>query len=264
VQLNNVAGHTAGASSAAWAASGAAPGPIQELRATQTTRGVVLEWQPAAQPAGIGSSSPDDTVELDRTVQDAASRAASASRSGVLGGLAGPAKEPAETHLRVEATNERTDPGGTIDRTALIGRTYRYTAQRVRTVVLNGQTFEVRSLPSAAVTVTVENVFPPDVPSGLVAVPAFSGSGDAKTPAIDLSWEPDAELHLAGYRIYRSDLGGPADSWQRLGSALLTSPAYRDLRVAAGHRYAYRVTAVSDAGKESAPSGEAEETALAP
>lgn len=259
VQLNNLSGRAAGTSTAVWAPSGVAPEPIQRLRATQTKAGVVLEWLAARASSG----NQRDTIELDRTVLDAPRPVATASRSGVLGGLAGPAKEPAESHLRVEA-DQGTDPGGTIDRTAVIGRSYRYTAQRVRTVVLNGQTFEVRSLPSAAVTVAVEDVFPPDVPTGLVAVPAFSGNGETRAPAIDLSWEPDAEPHLAGYRIYRRDLDGPAGAWQQLDSALLATLAYRDLSVAAGHRYAYRVTAVSDAGKESAPSDEGEETAPAP
>jgi len=39
--------------------------------------------------------------------------------------------------------------------------------------------------------------------------------------------------------------------------------AYRDLSVVAGHRYAYRVTAVSEAGNESGPSGEVVEIAPA-
>jgi fibronectin type 3 domain-containing protein len=84
-------------------------------------------------------------------------------------------------------------------------------------------------------------------------------------PAIDLSWEPDLEPRVAGYRVYRRDLDGDAASvWQQLGSELMPMAAYRDLSVVAGRRYAYRVTAVSEAGNESAPSGVVVETAPVP
>ena len=54
-------------------------------------------------------------------------------------------------------------------------------------------------------------------------------------PAIDLSWEPDLEPRVAGYRVYRRDLDGDAASvWQQLGSELMPMAAYRDLSVVAG------------------------------
>jgi fibronectin type 3 domain-containing protein len=72
------------------------------------------------------------------------------------------------------------------------------------------------------------------------------------------------EPHIAGYRVYRRDLNGNAsDAWVRLGAELVPAAAYRDASVTAGHRYAYRVTAVSGAGNESVPSGEVVETAPA-
>jgi hypothetical protein len=158
--------------------------------------------------------------------------------------------------------------GGAIDHTAAIGHTYSYTAQRVRTVALGGLKLEVRSAPSAAVTVEMRDVFPPDVPSGLVAVPGFTAVRDGaqtQRPAIDLSWQPVMEARVAGYRVYRRDLGGATpEVWTRVGAELVTVPAYRDATVAAGHRYAYRVTAVSEAGNESAPSGEVVEIAPGP
>jgi hypothetical protein len=156
------------------------------------------------------------------------------------------------------------DAGGTIDRSARIGTKYSYTAQRVRRVVAGGQTLEVRSLPSSVATVDVEDVFPPDVPSGLVAVPGVAGGigGEAEKPAIDLSWEPNMEPRIAGYTIARRDLDGAApNAWLRLDAEPLRGTSYRDLNVVAGHRYAYRVTAVNEAGHESAPSGEVVETA---
>ncbi len=166
-----------------------------------------------------------------------------------------------------DAASSLADAGGTVDRTAQIGHSYRYTAQRVRSVELAGQKLEVRSSPSAEVTVEMKDVFPPDAPKGLVTVPGFAGTSNDSTqqPTIDLSWEPDMKPRMAGYRIYRRDLGGEAaKAWIQLDSELVLSAAYRDLSVVAGRRYAYRVTAVSDAGNESTPSEEVIETAAAP
>ena len=73
------------------------------------------------------------------------------------------------------------------------------------------------------------------------------------------------EARLAGYRVYRRELDGTTpEVWRTLGAELVTVPAYRDLSVGAGQRYAYRVTAVSGAGNESGPSAEVMETAPAP
>jgi fibronectin type 3 domain-containing protein len=130
--------------------------------------------------------------------------------------------------------------------------------------VAGGQTLEVRSLPSSVATVDVEDVFPPDVPSGLVAVPGVAGGigGEAERPAIDLSWEPNMEPRIAGYNVARRDLDGAApNAWLQLDAEPVRETSYRDLNVVAGHRYAYRVTAVNEAGHRSAPSGEAVETA---
>jgi hypothetical protein len=130
---------------------------------------------------------------------------------------------------------------------------------------VGGQTLQVRSLPSAEATVAVNNVFPPEPPVALVAVPGFAGEAEAQRPTIDLSWDPDMEPRLAGYRVYRRDLDGAAPAaWKLLGTELVRTASYRDLAVAADKRYAYRVTAVDDAGNESAASGDVMETAPAP
>jgi hypothetical protein len=283
VQLRNAAGRTAGASPAVFAASGPAPQAIQEMRGKATKAGVVLEWRPEAQGTGSREQGTEGTesIELDRTVLQpptantttttASTSPTTTAGSGLerKGGLPGATKEPSESRFR--AGGGLADAGGTVDRTALIGHSYRYTAQRVRSVELGGQTLELHSLPSAVVTVEMKDVFPPDAPAGLVAVSGFvaeiSGAQvgeQAQRPTIDLSWEPSMEPRVAGYRVCRRDLNGDAASvWQRLGSELVPVAAYRDLSVVAGHRYAYRVTAVSEAGNESGPSGEVVEIAPA-
>jgi fibronectin type 3 domain-containing protein len=120
--------------------------------------------------------------------------------------------------------------------------------------------------------VEVRDVFPPDAPLGLVAVPelASTGAGPGVT-SIDLSWDPNPEPRIAGYRVYRRDVESGAsdsnaapDAWHSLSPDLVRVPSYRDSTVAAGKRYAYRVTAVSESGNESAPSAPATETAPAP
>jgi fibronectin type 3 domain-containing protein len=110
----------------------------------------------------------------------------------------------------------------------------------------------------------MKDMFPPEAPIGLVAVPGFASAANNSTqkPTIDLSWEPDMEPRVAGYKVYRHDLDGNAtNEWHQLNSELLPGAAYRDLAVVARRRYDYRVTAVSDLGNESAPSEEVVETA---
>ena len=283
VQLRNAAGRTAGASPAVFAAAGAAPETLGGFRGRAAKAGVVLEWSPEG-------SEPGDTVELERTevgaevgavagAGAAANRAApvkgappAASRPGgrvsnaptSRGGLLDATKQPAEVRLSAGG-DTGADPGGTIDRSAEIGHKYRYTAWRVRTVTVGGQTLELRSAPSEAVTVTPEDIFAPDAPAGLVGAPGLAGEGDGAKAAIDLSWEPNPEPRIAGYRVYRRELDGdgrPVGEWGRVsGAELVTAAAYHDTAVVAGRRYAYRVTAVSEAGLESPPGNEVTEGA---
>jgi hypothetical protein len=248
VQLLNAAGRTAGPSAAVYAAAGVAPAAFAGFAGETTSAGVELRWQRQAEP-GAGA------VELDRTLLDPAAGAAAESK----GGLPGAPKQA--TEIRMNAGNtDSPDAGGTVDRTVEVGHRYRYTAQRVQTVTVGGQTLQLRSTPSAALTFSVRDQFPPATPEGLVAVPGF-GDGQPRQPAIDLSWEPvmdqDLKPKVAGYKVYRrEDAGG---EWRLLGQ--VTAAAYRDAAVVAGKQYAYRVTAVSTAGNESTASREAAETA---
>jgi hypothetical protein len=267
VQLRNAAGRTAGASLPVFAASGPSLQPVEDLRVTATKAGAVLEWKELEARDREGGTNGVEGIELDRTTLEPSAGENAGSGLQRNSALPGAPKQPSEAHLRVEMA-EGLDSGGTIDRSVQIDHTYRYIVQRTRTAVVDGLTLEVRSIPSAAVTVPMRDVFPPESPAGLVAVPGMAGEGQAQTPAIDLaidlSWEPNMEPRIAGYRVYRRDLDGAApDAWVRLGSELVPAAAYRDASVVAGRRYAYRVTAVSDAGVESGPSREAVETAPA-
>jgi hypothetical protein len=246
-----------------YAASGPSPAPLEEFSGHASKTGPALEWKPLAVSVRSGALSivlERTTVEQPKPVVAKPAAGASAGQSQ-LSNLLGAPKEPTVESLRAAGTSAGSgaggtaDPGGTIDRTAELGQTYRYTAQRVLTVVVGGQTLEVRSAPSSPVTVAMTDVFPPEAPTGLLAVPSFAGEAGGEAAAIDLSWQPNMEPRIAGYRVYRRDLAGEG-AWILLTAKAEPEAAYRDRSVAAGARYAYRVTAVSGAGVESVPSAE--------
>jgi hypothetical protein len=248
VQIFNPSERSAGPSPQAFAATGIAPPSIAQLRATATRDGAMIEWLPSSQTSS--------QVELDRTLTgpSAAPKKPAKSSPGKAPTLNFTPSQPTEVHLQTA------DAGGTLDRTAHNGETYTYTAQRVRSVQIDGHALELRSHPSSPATLLLIDTFPPKSPTGLVTVPEDAGPN----PSIDLSWEPDTENDLAGYIVYRQELAQPQDSAVRLTPTPVVGPAFRDLTATLGHRYAYRVTAIDTAGNESAPSAAVQETLKEP
>jgi fibronectin type 3 domain-containing protein len=96
------------------------------------------------------------------------------------------------------------------------------------------------SVPSAPVSLTPRDVFPPPVPTGLTVVNA-AGS-------VDLLWNASSGSDLAGYNVYRSTEGGP---FQRINKQGVPTPIFHDATVQPGHAYEYAVTAVDLSGNES-------------
>jgi hypothetical protein len=274
VQIFNVNGHSAGLSPEAFAAAGAAPPPIEQLRATPVRDGAMLQWQPTSTSAPVELErlpvGPDGVV-LEPPQHKAAPRSSSkptlkkppATRpkpapASAPKPLQTTSTTPAEVKLRTP--NQPADAGGTVDHTAQMGETYQYTAQRVRSVSLGNHTLELRSPVSTPVMVAMRDTFPPQTPSGLEAVP---GGATAADRSIDLSWTPDSDADLAGYFVYRQEVDSNdvvTGTVTRLNTTPVVGPAYRDQTALAGHRYAYRVTAVDTAGNESAPSADLQET----
>ncbi len=272
VQLFNSHGRSAGLSPEAFAASGAAPPSVDQLHATPTPDGAMLQWQQKDTAA---------VVELDRLPVDsngvvaepAPPKSTSKSPKSTAKKSTIPRKSaqvsapkpvqkasPAPTEVKLRTPAQATAAGGTIDRTALKDDTYRYTAQRVRSVSLGRHQLELRSVPSSPVTVLMHNLFPPHAPTGLEAIP---GGATAADRAIDLSWTPNTDTELAGYIVYRQEIdskGVVAATATRLNATPVVGPAYRDQTATTGRRYAYHVTAVDTAGNESAASDSVQET----
>lgn len=256
VEILNAAGRSAGRSAETFAASGAAPPPVEGLVATPVRRGVRLTWR--QQPAAA-------SIDLDRVEAGVATPAGAAKVQARKHSALSPPASSAETHLSAGSPGEP-DAGGTIDRSVQKGVTYSYIAQRVQSANVETHTVTVRSDPSTLVTVKVLDTFPPEPPVGLEAAP-----GGAETPSIDLSWQlsrqlswqPEGEVDLAGYNVYRADVHPDRSSpgpWRRLNSATVAIPAFEDTSVSAGVRYAYRITAVDIDHNESAPGNEVQET----
>ncbi|HEY1580547.1 MAG TPA: hypothetical protein VGF82_26085 [Terracidiphilus sp.] len=236
VELRNRKGRSAGLSNPATVLAGAAPARIEELKAEVGKEGAVLSWT----GGGEGSA-----VRLERKLLTTAPKK---SERGLMAAM----PEPAIQNFIVETAGQ----ARAIDKTIRFGEKYEYRAQQVASVIVNGETLELDGAFSAPIEVDVKDVFPPAVPTGLVAVGTSGENGGA--PAIDLSWQPNTEPDLAGYVVYRHEEGGP---WVRVsGATAVVEPAYHDTQVQPGHAYEYAVSAVDKGGHESARSAGARET----
>jgi hypothetical protein len=133
-------------------------------------------------------------------------------------------------------------------------KTYEYHATVVTLIsAADGTEQRVEGDDTPSVKIVAHDVFPPAVPTGLQAV--FSGPG--QKPFIDLVWSPNTETDLAGYNVYRHELGSPDT---KLNSEPVKSPAFRDAQILAGHQYEYSVTATDVRGNESSHSQAATES----
>lgn len=252
VELKNHAGQDAGPSNMVYLASGDAPTAIEDLAAHASAEGVVLSWKPQA-----GETTVRIHRELDEpkpahegktaTKSKTSTSEASTSRASTPDMTAG---VPAPDHQLLEFTGA--DQGHVLDRDAALDHTYTYEVDRVTHLTLSGHEIEIVSGPSTPLTLNARDTFPPAVPGGLQAV------GDADAGAIDLSWSPDNEADVAGYRVYRRDAASSA-SPVRISTQDPVAPSFRDPSPQPGHRYAYSVSAVDHDGNESARSAEVEE-----
>jgi hypothetical protein len=107
---------------------------------------------------------------------------------------------------------------------------------------------------SSPACVTILDTFAPATPQGLAIV--------ASEGAMNLIWEPNAELDLGGYVVLRAE--APDDTLQPLTTTPIGEARYRDADVTPGQRYVYAVVAVDNrfpVPNVSAPSESAGEVA---
>jgi hypothetical protein len=102
------------------------------------------------------------------------------------------------------------------------------------------------SLGSPTQRATPEKTTPPPPVLNVLAVPTDEG--------VALRWEPSPVPDLAGYRIYRRQMGEA--QYRRLNTELVNKPYFVDSQVKRGVTYYYYVTAVDDTPRanESLPS----------
>ena len=241
VELRNHRGNTAGPSNPVWSASGPAPAQAKSFVPEIHTEGVLLQWQPTPDASSF--------IRIQRTL--VAKTTAVPKQSSAL--LRKGSEVPAQQTLEV-AYNPQHDPAHAYDKDAAFNQEYRYTAQRIQTLTLSGHKIEIASEASPAVTLNTRDIFPPAVPTGLVAV------ASPEEHAIDLSWSPNPENDLAGYIVYRREEGAAATSTRISPAQPIPGPAFRDTTAVPGKHYAYSVSAIDQDKNESQRSPEVEES----
>jgi hypothetical protein len=239
IALLNHAGKSAGPSNAAYSVAGTSPPRVTGLTAQVRQDGVLLSWQPVAEP-GKTILFRIERHQLNTTIP------AGDSKSPL------PASVPPVDQTLVVHGLDGVDPGRALDNSALFNQQYRYLVERVATLALSGQSVEVQGPASDALLVPTTKQFPPAVPQWLVTV------ADAAAGAIDLSWSPDSDSDLAAYRVSRRDIHEslPAQRIASVGS----ETSFRDTGARPDHTYAYSVSAIDQSGNESEHAPEIEET----
>jgi hypothetical protein len=125
------------------------------------------------------------------------------------------------------------------DRNFSFGQTYRYLVRAV-----SGNESDLReSEDSEILGITPRDIFPPEPPAEVQAI--VSGDG------IRLSWLPNQENDLAGYRVYRLKEGESRPLL--LTAELLPNPVFYDSSVEKNCLYVYSITSVDKSGNESPP-----------
>jgi hypothetical protein len=205
------------------------PDPPRDLRAAMTETAVVLSW---VEPMASGNSPNTSSYRVYRAElepgQEAVKDVAEAKYKSPLA-LQGSPSSPGFSDTQFD-----------------FGHTYLYLVRAV-SQTLEEPAGSVESADSMPAVVTPKDTFPPAAPVGLEAtiIPATP-----EAPArVELSWAISSEGDLAGYFVYRSDREDTPG--ERVSHETLPSPTFRDISVASGKRYFYRVSAVDRAGNES-------------
>ena len=189
--------------------------PLQALRLTQSPDALELRWSPPTRGL-TGGPLP-----------------------AITGYLVFRSTKPASGSYALLARTVATEYE---DRDFQFNQTYYYRVQ----ALFKDEGAVAESASSSPVDTTPHDIFPPPVPSRLMAV--YTGR------SVQLVWQPVVARNLAGYNVYRLEL---KRQLQHLNEVLLRSPAFTDNAVDPRHQYSYWVTSVSVAHNESRLSREA-------
>ncbi|WP_370617224.1 fibronectin type III domain-containing protein [Mumia sp. Pv 4-285] len=96
------------------------------------------------------------------------------------------------------------------------------------------------SAPSGPADVTLPDTDAPETPRGLAV--------EARDGRVELTWTPNGEDDLAGYRVYRSVAGAPSQELADLGAS---AAGFSDVDVVNGTTYTYAISAYDDDDNES-------------
>ena len=99
----------------------------------------------------------------------------------------------------------------------------------------------VESAASNEACLDVRDISPPAAPTGLAVVPRERG--------LEVVWTPSTDADVAAYRVYRE---GPGEPRRRLAEIPAGGSAWTDEAAKPGVAYRYSLTAVDQAGNESA------------
>jgi hypothetical protein len=139
----------------------------------------------------------------------------------------------ADANWEVEnAIGDVTTPGAQTTFTALVYGTG---------VIKVSYTFDTTLITNSSGTITVEPTTDNTAPTVPIQ-PTLIITGDGK---IEISWAPNTEPDLAGYKIYRRT--SPDDDWDLIGTMDATTITYTDSNLKANTRYYYSITAFDDA-----------------
>lgn len=228
VRTREARGHTSQDSNAATVPIYPAPPPPAALRATVTQSAIVISWSVPSLPTNVSGVG----TRIYRADFSSEAEAAKATQDPSTMNV-----QPVSGLIRIGSPVEFRDTS------FAFGNTYVYVAR----TVAQFSTITVESADSLPAVVMPRDTFPPAAPQGLeaVGIPATAHA----SAYVELTWSISPEADLAGYRVYRSQQEG--ERGQRIGPALLPSPAFHDNGVAAGQSFFYRVSAVDQSGNES-------------
>ncbi len=254
VRLENHARESAGSSNFAYSAAGDAPPPLLAVTAAATRTGVLVRWQtPAA--SRVDAPGTRLLVRLQRDRVLAPGESAVPVHGEITAGVPQPPKQTLEAlEHPPAATTGLWSPDHTLDAEAAPNRNYRYTAQLVEQVTLEGHALEIDGASAQTDIVSAKDVFPPAVPHDLAVV------ANGENGAIDLSWSAGEDKDVAGYFVYRRTESSSEAPVRVSGNIPMPVPAWSDTKPVPGTRYSYSVSAVDTSGNESARSTEVSET----